>query len=422
MKKIYLVFLSLLSISVYSQEVIKKNMSSQPPPPANNLTINIDGPDVCCSSYPSETFSYDIYLSNVSWYHSLKDQEITITNGVITKVNGTTLNPPSSTYNSPTWSDITIEVDWDDNDLHGNIHARLYYYWGLISFKKDKDKSTLINHPLVPAPINVSNSNPYVGEVVSCSTAGADGADTYLWSCYNGSINNTGTTTTSYTPAYAGNGYVQVMGHNQCGDGPYTFKNLTVNQYAPLGVTITGPLKANNSGWYDWVGHVSGGKPPYDYHWYYSYTGNNYNNTWATTYNTNSSTDIQTKQMPIDYDLYLKLVVTDDLNNQSVDYFLTLNTSGWKSVNADSINDFIDNNSLQNIYPNPTKGQLIIPLFYKKKYSSLYIYNSNGTSIRQFKNIPSKVNLRNEPDGIYYFKFNNLESNIEKIIKIIKKN
>jgi hypothetical protein len=85
-------------------------------------------------------------------------------------------------------------------------------------------------------------------------------------------------------------------------------------------VTISGPAKAYNSGYYTWCANVSGSglTPPYTYDWRYSYDGSSYVNSFGTS-------QCQTANMPLDFDLYLKVTVTDSLGIQGIDYHHTIN-------------------------------------------------------------------------------------------------
>ncbi len=124
-----------------------------------------------------------------------------------------------------------------------------------------------------------------------------------------------------------------------------------------MSVYITGPSKGTNSGTYTWCASVSGGTAPYTYLWKYSYNGAPYNYTWATT-------ECKTAQLPLDYDLFLKLTVTDANGQQQTAYRATINMSSIKppkrgavNLTENQLNNYVaelefDLNS-KNISPNP---------------------------------------------------------------------
>lgn len=71
-----------------------------------------------------------------------------------------------------------------------------------------------------------------------------------------------------------------------------------------INININGPSKAGNSGTYTWTANVSNGTAPYSYKWYHKYGPTD----WSGPISTENS---WTAWMPMDYDLELKVVVTD---------------------------------------------------------------------------------------------------------------
>ncbi len=86
-------------------------------------------------------------------------------------------------------------------------------------------------------------------------------------------------------------------------------------------VNISGPTRGNNSGTYTWNANVQNGNGPYTYSWYYSYTGTSYTQSFG-------STQSVTANLPLDRDLYLKVIVTSSSGTDS-DTFFTMNTDAF---------------------------------------------------------------------------------------------
>jgi len=153
-------------------------------------------------------------------------------------------------------------------------------------------------------------------------------------------------------------------------------ESCTVENFRPYNpppsVYITGPSKGNNSGTYTWTAHGSGGQSPYTYLWKYSLDGTNYNSTFGTGQSV-------TAQLPLDNDLYLKVIMTDNNQQQAIDYFVTINMSGHpshKNEDNSSVDDstytiknhtvslqIIDNDdefSIRTLYPNPAQNNTTV--------------------------------------------------------------
>lgn len=88
---------------------------------------------------------------------------------------------------------------------------------------------------------------------------------------------------------------------------------------ASLDVSISGPSKGTNQGTYTWEAIVSGGSEPYTYFWESSYDNSNWEE-----FSTEQSI---TSQLPNNYNLYLRLTVTDQLGLTGTDTHLTINNS-----------------------------------------------------------------------------------------------
>lgn len=90
----------------------------------------------------------------------------------------------------------------------------------------------------------------------------------------------------------------------------------------PLSVLIGGPLKGDNQGVYTWNAIVDGGISPYSYEWKRSTdNGQTYTYPWG------DGTESFTANLPLDKDLYIKVIVTDANGNTASNTFLTLNES-----------------------------------------------------------------------------------------------
>ena len=145
---------------------------------------------------------------------------------------------------------------------------------------------------------------------------------------------------------------------------PYTSSNITnYKRYIEptFSCGISGPHKATNSGTYTWRSIVSNGTAA-SYLWKYSYDGNNYNSTFGTTQNV-------TAQMPIDRDLYLKLIVTSTNNEQATSYHMTINISGWHKTYPNPVNEVLTIEIDKSKIPKHLKSEIIEIRFYDKMMS-----------------------------------------------------
>lgn len=430
MKQILILVISLLTLACYAQKDGTKSSNSAEP---SAISFKVIGETECCYGSSGNTYEY---IMSQSGGFIVFDRHFmfSVTDGVITHVNGISYSGGSFWSQGPTGETyFTFTVDWDDEAGQGRAMGTFFYNFGT-GFKESVLYPN-IGEPIKATGIDLSNTSPWVGETIACTAVACEGANTYNWSASQGVISGS-TITVPYTPASAGTATISVTGTNSCGTSMVKSKVISIQAYGPLSVYITGPSKANNTGYYDWVGHVSGGKPTYDYVWYYSYTGQNYNNIWATLYNTSALTHTVHLSMPLDLDLYLKLVVTDDLGDQDIAYFSTMNTSiaPFKS-NSNEVSELSTNISDKSksvlddpgiatpecsIYPNPTSNEINIPYEYFKVYNNVTIYNSRGIIVVIKQSIPEKIDLSSLTKGLYFVVFTNQFSNTNKILKVIK--
>lgn len=89
---------------------------------------------------------------------------------------------------------------------------------------------------------------------------------------------------------------------------------------AVISVAVGGPARGNNRDYYTWTVSASGGTAPYTYYWEYTLDGIHYN-----TFVTGTGTS-QTAQMPLDFDLHLRVTATDANGAQAVGTKTTINT------------------------------------------------------------------------------------------------
>jgi len=98
-------------------------------------------------------------------------------------------------------------------------------------------------------------------------------------------------------------------------------EGCTVENFRPYNlpptVNILGPATGNSTSEYTWTANGSGGQPPYTYQWYFSMTGTNY-------YYQGSGSTV-TAQLPLGFDLYIKLILTDSNQDQDTEYQYVFN-------------------------------------------------------------------------------------------------
>lgn len=134
-------------------------------------------------------------------------------------------------------------------------------------------------------------------------------------------------------------------------------EGCTVENFRPFdpppSVNISGPATGNNSGTYTWTASGSGGQTPYTYQWYFSLTGSNY-------FYVGTGSSV-TAQLPLDSDLYIKVVLTDSNQEQATDYHYVFNrdagggghdkSTGKDKNETDVKEGFVD--AIQTLSPNP---------------------------------------------------------------------
>lgn len=188
-------------------------------------------------------------------------------------------------------------------------------------------------------------------------------------------------------------------------------ESCTVENFRPYdpppSVYISGPSQGNNSGTYTWTAHGSGGQPPYSYLWKYSLDGTNYNGTFGTGQSV-------TGQLPLDNDLYLKVILTDNNQQQANDYFVTINrdahfghkftvdSSGFDSneklqnsailLKSTKVEEF----SLKTLYPNPTKNNTTV------KYSLDHSGNVEISIINSYGIVIQSQEENHSTKGVFY--------------------
>jgi hypothetical protein len=91
---------------------------------------------------------------------------------------------------------------------------------------------------------------------------------------------------------------------------------------AVIEVDISGPWRGNNSGLYTWTVSATGGTAPYTYIWQYSINQIDYH-----PFNSGTGTS-QTANLPLDFDLHLRVTAIDANGAQAVGLFTTWNVSG----------------------------------------------------------------------------------------------
>lgn len=399
------------------------------------IELDIEGETNCCNT--NQSFDYDVSLSG-GWLWG-RHWSVWVTNGEITHVDG---NPYAGNNGDQTeWfhsagdakRDYTFTIIWDDNESGlGKLRTYVSYQkfgippWG----SRDETIYTYIGAPKIPAYLNVSDATPYPGQTITCTTADQNlgGITSLVWGhTGSGSYQGSGYSV-NYTPNSSGSQTLSIRGTNVCGQGPKRYKNIQVQQYAPLNVNITGPIWANNYSYYTWTGTVSGGAENFNYVWYYSYDGQNYNSIWSSLYNTSNHTHSVTAQMPNGLDLYLKLVVTDGLGNQDIDYFQTFNgshkssgTNDWEVQSEDNSKTVQASLDVGTIYPNPTDGFINFGMDYISNFTHFRIYSSSGKLMEQQMKLTNEHDISSYTNGLYFIELLNSKSNNKKIIKIMKK-
>lgn len=120
----------------------------------------------------------------------------------------------------------------------------------------------------------------------------------------------------------------------------------------PPAVFIFGPEFGKNNATYTWTSEGSGGQTPYTYKWYFSLTG--------TYYDYVGSGSSVTDQLPLNNDLYIKMVMTDSNQDQAIDYYYVFNQDadgpGNKSAVKIKSETVVAENSfkmIKSINPNP---------------------------------------------------------------------
>lgn len=207
--------------------------------------------------------------------------------------------------------------------------------------------------------------------------------------------------------------------HNNKATGTSTHDNArqleeescTVENFRPYNpppsVYISGPTKGDNSGTYTWTAYGSGGQTPYTYLWKYSLDGMNYNGTFGTGQSV-------TAQLPLDNDLYLKVIMTDKNQQQAIDYFITLNMSGHPGHKSGVNSHIADSTSstktsivsLQNtnnevfsmrtLYPNPAQINTTV------KYGLEYPGNVQISIINSFGVVVQLHEISHPSSGVFY--------------------
>ncbi len=401
--------------------------------------VTISGPELCCNTGEYEyVITYDpawhAFVSPYYW-------KITIEDGVIVDDNiGPNSDPfdPYEIFNFSTTKreyghsnndgvvqkEIIIRVRWNEHKKAKVYAEAKYLDWGMFSRSKNKTKHITSGTPSVPSYINAPNT--YLGRNTTLSTNSVEGATGYTWYVSSGSISGTGTSVT-YTPSTIGTVNVNVKATNSCGSSGKKYSSFYVDR-PPLTVNIIGPSKGDNSGTYTWTASASGGYSPYSYIWYYGYDGQNYNNVFGTGRSV-------TAQLPLDRNLYLKCKVTDNNNNVTYGYHLTLNMGSIKPKILDD--DDKDNTETQTseklkieeelsypdnmIYPNPSMGIVNLSPSLTREYDQIIVYNSSGIEIlnNSINEYSESIDLTDQKPGLYFVKFINDKDNLT--IKLIIK-
>ncbi|MDP2724381.1 MAG: T9SS type A sorting domain-containing protein [Bacteroidales bacterium] len=414
--------------------------NAQPASPSLTITGETD----CCYNQPpyNNTYDYTIHISGSNV--TVQKFDVTVTDGTVLLIDG--VNPSTGwTHTGDKWSTNqnnpthTFRINWDDENGMGKIHAYVEFYQVIpMGAHRNADKHIFIGPPVELTTLNFSNSHPYVGTPITCSTNPTEGAQNYIWKANNTTFHQGPETTVTYTPTSSGQKSIMVIAENECGQ-VFKYGYIFVNPIppSPFEAVISGPSSGNNSGTYTWVATLSNGEPNYNYHWYYSYDGVNYNYTWATTLNTSSETDSHTLNLPENFDLYLKLVATDGSNDQAIAFFFTRNTdAGGHPLNMQGTNDQ-DNTLLKDSkqiqvtdinssrtdflpYPNPVCENIILPEDALNKYKTFSLKSLDGKVVYEGKLTDIKINIASQSNGLYILVLNNPESNTVKYFKIVK--
>jgi|AntRauTorcE11898_2_1112593.scaffolds.fasta_scaffold05897_1 hypothetical protein len=225
------------------------------------------------------------------------------------------------------------------------------------------------------------------------------------------------------------------VNHNNKATGTSTHDNArkleeescTVENFRPYNpppsVYISGPSKGNNSGTYTWTAYGSGGQTPYTYLWKYSLDGTNYNGTFGTGQSVNG-------QLPLDNDLYLKVIMTDNNQQQAIDYFVTLNMSVHLGHKSGIISTYDDSTSsiknstvslqttnkegfnMKTLYPNPAQSNTTV------KYRLEHPGNVQMSIINSFGVVVQLHEIIHPSSGVFYKTLHT--SKLEKGVYIVK--
>jgi len=183
----------------------------------------------------------------------------------------------------------------------------------------------------------------------------------------------------------------------------------------PLAVNISGPAKGNNSGTYTWIAQASGAAPPYSYDWSESLDGNNYNTFMGNTASI-------TAQLPLDNDLYLKVLVTSSDGQTATADFYTMNMNHptpFRKMNTDTIEK--NNGLLYTLIPNPSSGSFTIQFINEVPMNAtIKILNPVGSVFMEKKlsdQTSQQIDASMLPAGMYYVRIQNQTKNYtQKVI------
>ena len=186
----------------------------------------------------------------------------------------------------------------------------------------------------------------------------------------------------------------------------------------PLSVYISGPYSGHNGDMLSWTANGLGGQTPYSYLWQYSLDGINY-----TDCGDNQSVN---RKMPIDNDLFLKVIITDANQDHAVDYHYVKNLDvGGEEKSGELINEqfvTVDNshNVVHSIQPNPAGSyvDLLVNLQMDDDIR-IVVTDISGKVLIEHKSFEKagspllRINTESLKNGIYIVKFsygNNIET------------